>query len=291
MSLFVIYGFDTAGTLGEETKDPQRNAPRGVLWAIGLSAIAGILFLGGTILSISKLSDIETVASGANFTQTLPTIIQNALGTSWGNIYLGVVFIAVCVCTLAIQSATIRLMFSMGRDGRLPFGRAWGTVNHTFRTPVWAGIAVAILSAIPLLALLNLPTAIGVIVIGATGLIYTSYFLNNIASLSARLRGWPRTKAPFSLGRWGMLINILALIYGGLMIVNFLWFGGLRSIYTNSALGVAFPNLANVPVLGGMPLFELTLAILFVVGAIYWFGFKRRQVIAGGETPSEALAD
>ena len=291
MSLFVIYGFDTAGTLGEETKDPQRNAPRGVLWAIGLSAIAGILFLGGTILSISKLSDIETVASGANFTQTLPTIIQNALGTSWGNIYLGVVFIAVCVCTLAIQSATIRLMFSMGRDGRLPFGRAWGTVNHTFRTPVWAGIAVAILSAIPLLALLNLPTAIGVIVIGATGLIYTSYFLNNIASLGARLRGWPRTKAPFSLGRWGMLINILALVYGGLMIVNFLWFGGLRSIYTNSALGVAFPNLANVPVLGGMPLFELTLAILFVVGAIYWFGFKRRQVIAGGETPSEALAD
>ncbi len=52
MSLFVIYGFDTAGTLGEETRDPQRNAPRGVLWAIGLSAIAGILFLGGTILSI-----------------------------------------------------------------------------------------------------------------------------------------------------------------------------------------------------------------------------------------------
>src|SRR5438270_8728707 len=87
MSLFVIYGFDTAGTLGEETKDPQRNAPRGVLWAIGLSAIAGILFLGGTILSINKLSDIETIASGANFTQTLPTIIQNALGTSWGNIY------------------------------------------------------------------------------------------------------------------------------------------------------------------------------------------------------------
>src|SRR5205823_6863364 len=148
ISLFVIYGFDTAGTLGEETKDPQKNAPRGVLWAVGLSAIAGFLFLGGTILSIRNLNAIEGVGSGANFTQTLPTIIQDALGTSWGNIYLGVVFIAVCVCTLAIQSATIRLMFSMGRDGRLPFGRAWGTVNHTFRTPVWAGIAVAILSAI-----------------------------------------------------------------------------------------------------------------------------------------------
>ncbi len=291
MSLFVIYGFDTAGTLGEETKDPQRNAPRGVLWAIGLSAIAGILFLGGTILSIHKLSDIETIAAGANPVSALPTIIQQALGTTWGNIYLTVVLIAVCVCTLAIQSATIRLMFSMGRDGRLPFGRVWGTVNPTFRTPMWAGIAVAVLSAIPLLALINLPNSIGVIVVGATGLIYTSYFLNNIASLGARLKGWPRTKAPFSLGSWGMLINILALVYGGLMLINFLWLGGLRSIYTNSAVGLAFPGLANVPVLGGTPLFELTLAILFVVGAIYWFGFKRSSVIAGGERRAEALSD
>ena len=287
MSLFVIYGFDTAGTLGEETNDPQRNAPRGVLWAIGLSAIAGVLFLGGTILSINKLSDIEAVASGANFTQTLPTIIQQALGTNWGNVYLGIVLIAVCVCTLAIQSATIRLMFSMGRDGRLPFGKIWGTVNPTLRTPIWAGIAVAVLSAIPFIY----STAIGVIVTGATGLIYVSYFLNNTASLGARSRGWPRTKAPFSLGRWGMLINILALVYGGLMIINFLWFGGLRNIYTNPVMGTAFPAWVNIPVLGGTPIFEFSLVVLVVVGGIYWFGFKRRAVIAGGEKRAEALSD
>jgi urea carboxylase system permease len=291
MSLFVIYGFDTAGTLGEETKDPQRNAPRGVLWAIGLSAIAGVLFLGGTILSIKSLPNIETIAGGTSPTLALPAIIQDALGQFWGNTYLGVVFVAICVCTLAIQSATIRLMFSMGRDGRLPFGRVWGSVNPTFRTPMWAGIAVAILSAIPLLALINLTSAISIIVIGATGLIYTSYFLNNIASLGARLRGWPHEKAPFSLGRWGMLVNVLALIYGGLMIINFLWFGGLRSVYTNTVLGVAFPGLANVPFVNNIPLFELTLVVLFVVGAIYWFGFKRREVVAAGQKSAEALAD
>src|SRR5437588_6153069 len=93
MSLFVIYGFDTAGTLGEETQDPQRNAPRGVLWAIGLSAIAGILFLGGTILSIKSLPNIEAIAGGASPTLALPTIIQDALGQFWGNTYLGVVFV------------------------------------------------------------------------------------------------------------------------------------------------------------------------------------------------------
>src|SRR5215472_6138099 len=287
MSLFVIYGFDTAGTLGEETKDPQRNAPRGILWAVGLSAIAGILFLGGTILSIKDLPKIEGIAAGANFTQTLPTIITDALGTNWGDVYLLVVLIAVCVCTLAIQSATIRLMFSMGRDGRLPFGRVWGSVNPVFRTPLWAGVAVMVLSALPFLY----SSAIGVIVTGATGLIYVSYFMNNIASLGARMRGWPRVKAPFSLGQWGILINILALIYGGVMIVNFLWFGGLRNIYTNPVMGTAFPSWVNIPVLGGMPIFEFSLVVLFGVGAIYWFGFKRRSVIAGGEKRAEALSD
>jgi hypothetical protein len=70
--------------------------------------------------------------------------------------------------------------------------------------------------------------------------------LNNIASLGARLKGWPSTPAPFSLGRWGIPVNILALVYGGVMIINFLWFGGLRDFYTNYTLGVAFSGLANV---------------------------------------------
>jgi urea carboxylase system permease len=286
MSLFVIYGFDTAGTLGEETKDPQRNAPRGILWALGLSSIAGFLFLGGSILSIKDLAKIEAIAGSANATQALPTIIQGALGSFWGDIYLWVVFVAVCVCALAIQSATIRLMFSMGRDGRLPFGKAWGKVNPAFHTPMWAGIAVAVLSILPFFY----SQAIAVLVTGATGLIYLSYFMNNVASLSARLRGWPREKAPFSLGSWGMVINVLALIYGGLMIINFLWFGGLRSS-TNPVLSGAFPGLASFPLLGNIPIFEFSLLVLFVVGAIYWFGFKRREVIARDEGGVSALAD
>jgi urea carboxylase system permease len=290
MSLFVIYGFDTAGTLGEETKNPQKNAPRGILWSLGLSSIAGFLFLGGTILAIKDLPKIEAIAGGANPnippTGALPTIIQDALGQFWGDIYLWVVFLAVCVCMLAIQSATIRLMFSMSRDGRLPFGKIWGIVHPSLHTPLWASIAVALLSLLPFLY----SDAITVLVTGATGLIYLSYFMNNIASLLARLRGWPHEKAPFTLGRWGLPINILALLYGGLMIINFLWFGGLRS-NTNPALSGAFPALVSVPLLGNIPIFEFSLLVLFVVGAIYWFGFKRRAVIAEDENPAQVLAD
>ena len=125
-------------------------------------------------------------------------------------------------------------------------------------------------------------------------MIYLAYFLNNIASLQARFGGWPRDKSPFSLGRWGIPINILALIYGGLMIIIFLWIGGLRSVYTNPALNSVFTAWANIPVLnviGNIPIFEFSLLVLLIIGAIYWFGFKRRGIIASSEKSAEALAD
>ena len=63
----------------------------------------------------------------------------------------------------------------------------------------------------------------GIIAIAATGMIYLSYFLGNMVIIRARARGWPKASAPFRLGRWGMLVNILALLYGGAMLVNFAW--------------------------------------------------------------------
>jgi hypothetical protein len=88
-----------------------------------------------------------------------------------------------------------------------------------------------------------------------------------------------------------MLVNVVALLYGLVMLVNFLWFGGLRNTYTNPVLGLISSSWANIPVLGGTPIFEFSLAVLFVVGAIYWFGYKRRHVVASGATAAEALAD
>ena len=56
-------------------------------------------------------------------------------GSPFGEIYLVVILVSVFVCTLAIQGAATRMMFSMGRDRHLPLGSGWGHVNPTFRTP------------------------------------------------------------------------------------------------------------------------------------------------------------
>src|SRR6516165_2726041 len=52
MSLFVIYGFDTAATLAEETRDPRRSAPKAVLYSVIGAFVIGGVFLLGTLVAI-----------------------------------------------------------------------------------------------------------------------------------------------------------------------------------------------------------------------------------------------
>lgn len=40
-----------------------------------------------------------------------------------------------------------------------------------------------------------------------------------------------------------------------------------------------------------MPIFEFSLLVLFVIGGIYWFGFKRRSVSASVEESAQVAAD
>jgi len=294
MALFVVYGFDTAGTFGEETLDAGRQAPRGVLSAIWLSGLVGAIFLLAVTLSFKDVNTAVATGQAAGF-PIADTIKENLTTTLIGNftlgeLYLVMILVAVYVCTLAIQGATVRLMFSMGRDRRLPFGSVWGHVNPTFKTPLNSAVAVGVLGAIPLL----LTGALGSIymAIAATGMIYLSYILCNLGVLAARRKGWPHKGAWFSLGSWGTIINILALIWGGVMVINIgIWtdtklfgdFGNdLRNTWSNPfintflSLGKNADGSANVlKDLPAWPVFETLVGLVIVVGAIYYLVAQR----------------
>ncbi|MDP9250492.1 MAG: amino acid permease [Chloroflexota bacterium] len=282
MAVFIVYGFDTAGTFGEETIDAGRQAPRGVLSSIWISGAVGTVFLLGIILSIKDVPGQMAAGLAGQF-PIANTILDNLNGTiiggiTLGEVYLAVILVSVFVCTLAIQGAATRMMFSMGRDRHLPFGRVWGHVNPTFRTPANAAVAVGILAALPIL--LVGPIGGFTLSIAATGLIYLSYFMCNVGVALARGRGWPRTRAWFNLGRWGMPVNILALIYGGLMIINIgLWndeglfgnFGTASRALWNPFIDGLFKFL-DKPIAGlpHWPLYESIVGVLLVTGILYY---------------------
>jgi amino acid transporter len=277
MSLFVIYGFDTASTLSEETRDPRRAAPKAVLFSIVGAFVIGGVFLLGTLMAIPNMHGAITGNGGLGFGPA--QIIEANFSPAFATIYLLVVSAAIFVCCLSIMAATIRLCFGMSRDNQLPFSRPLARVSPRLHTPIWACIAIAVLSAIPFIQY----TGAGIIAIAATAMIYFAYFLGNTAILLARLRGWPKTSAPFRLGRWGLPVNILGLLYGGAMLINFAW---PRAASNPTPKQTALALNFHIGFLNGIPILWTVFVVLAVIGAVYYLLVGRTKDFAPVTTPA-----
>src|SRR5256886_7723211 len=151
MSLFVIYGFDTASTLAEETKNPRREAPRAVIASIIGAAIIGTIFLFAVIIAIpGDMGKFVADTNAGKFAAGPLVAIITSNFPGWAaNLYLLVVFAAIYVCCLAIQTSTIRLAFGIARDGKLPLARSLNKVHTGLHTPVWTCIAIGLLALLP----------------------------------------------------------------------------------------------------------------------------------------------
>ena len=267
MSLFVIYGFDTASTLAEETRNPRAMAPKAVLASVVGAFIIGGIFLYSIIVAIPDMGKYVADAGAAKIGS--PADILTAVLPGWmANVYLVVVLAAIYVCCLAILTSTIRLAFGMARDGKLPLARYYNKVSPSLHTPVGVCIVVGVLAAVPFLYY----SGAGTIAISATGMIYLSYLLGNIAILIARTKGWPKDQAPFKLAGWGTIVNVLALVWGGSMLVNFLW--PRPGSIINPSLS-ALPNIPDLGPLGNIPIFEATVGVVVIIGAIYYLVAQR----------------
>jgi amino acid transporter len=295
MSLYVIYGFDTASTLAEETRDPRREAPKAVLASVVGAFVIGVVFLWGVLIAIPDLP--KAIAGFFGPAQIIDAVLSKGLSTA----YLLVVSAAIFVCCMSILTSTIRLGFGMARDNQLPLSKPLARVNPKLHTPVWSCIAVGALSAIPFIQFAGAST----IAVGATASIYLAYLLGNMAVMRARTKGWPRVRAPFSLGKWGKVVNGIAIAWGAAMLVNFLWPASGSSasdpnanlrIFTNPkavqtdyyAQGQQLVNY-HVGFLNHIPLIELVIAVVAIVGALYYFLVQRRKPFTPVVPPDEEV--
>jgi amino acid transporter len=279
MSLYVIYGFDTASTLAEETRSPRTEAPKAVIGSVIGAFVIGAVFLYAMLLGIPNMSTAVKEAWGP------AQIIDANFGAAMSAAFLMTVSAAIFVCCLAIETSTIRLCFGMSRDETLPGSRYLSKVNSNLHTPILSCVAIGILSGIPFIQF----AGVAYIAIAATGMIYLSYLIGNLSLFRARLRGWPRTKAPFSLGRWGVPINVLALAYGGGMFLNMMW--------PRAATNPRPKEIAGLPLnfhwhwLNGQPVLWTVLVVIAAVGAVYFWLVQRRKPAHLQAPEGEAFTD
>ena len=88
----------------------------------------------------------------------------------------------------------------------------------------------------------------------------------------------------FSLGRWGMLVNVLALVWGGSMLINFAWHRVATNPKASEIPGLEFPGFLN-----DIPILWLVLGFVLVVGGLYYAA--RRHEIPEPKIPESARAE
>jgi urea carboxylase system permease len=221
---YVMYGFDTAGSLAEETEDPRRKAPRAILHALGAAATLGFLVLLATLMAAKNLAapELSRIDGG------LPWVVKSTLGSTFGTILLCDIVFAILVCGLAVQAGAVRLIFAMARDQMLPFSRALAHVSPASRTPILATIVVGVFAATILVANVRLPKIVELVT--TIGVLWANlaYLIVTAALLFRRTRGWPNQNGSqgaglFSLGRLGLPVNAAATLWSAFMVANVGW--------------------------------------------------------------------
>ena len=140
---FAYIGFDAISTTAEECKNPQRDLPRGMMWALIICTILYItiaLVLTG-IVKYSELAVGDPLA-----------FVFQKLHMKWFSGIIAVsAIVAMASVLLVFQLGQPRIWMSMSRDGLLP--KKFSTIHPKYKTPSFATIVTGFVVAIPALFL------------------------------------------------------------------------------------------------------------------------------------------
>ena len=219
MAAYVMYGFDSAAELSEETGDPRRTAPKAIMRCMLISGV------GGCLLILAALVAAPDQRAGA--LERRHRMGGDAqLGDVLGRIVLGVVAISIFSAALAIAASATRVMFSMARDGRLPFSGA-RYVSPRTKTPVWPGSLVSVLSIGVLLVNLGSDRRLHVGDVVSVVIVYLAYLFVTVPLLVKPSCGAcsPRRSRPGTSpwAAWGLPVNMVAVVFGVFLLVNIGW--------------------------------------------------------------------
>jgi urea carboxylase system permease len=227
VAAYVLVGFDSAGELAEETRSPRRTTPRTIIRALVASGIGGLLLLLGGVLAAPSLTNGKLAHQG------LAWVLTSRLGDGGAKILLIAVAAAVFACTLAVQASGSRMLFSMAREGSVPFSHRLRSVSGRTGTPIGAALVIGVGAGVALALNWNQRAVFTALASTAIALIYLAYLGVTVPLLLTRLRrgrgreleqGVDEERAPlFSLGRLGVPVNLLAVLFQVGMVVNLIW--------------------------------------------------------------------
>lgn len=215
---FLYFGFEACGDVAEEVPNPGVLIPKAMRRTIYIGGAAAVFVSLALVLSVA---DIPAVISGKDVTP-VDTLLTNAFGKVGAKIVLGIVLISFLSCAISLQAAASRLAYSYGRDDMIVGSRFLKKFSPARHIPPYSLLLAAIVPAIIVLGSKVSEDALTKIISFASFGIYIGFQMVVLAALRARLKGW-KPSGKYQLGKWGLPVNIGALIYGIIAMINMCW--------------------------------------------------------------------
>jgi amino acid transporter len=224
LGVWTFTGFDAAAHVSEETHDPARRAPMGIVSAVALSGVAGYALVVGLTLSVGDPSSLAGRPDAAL------AVLRGSLGDTVGKVAMAGICVAMWFAGLASLTSSSRMLFAFARDAGVPFATWLRTVHARTATPVNATAACGTAAAMLVLATARSDTAFLAVAALATIALYASYALPIALGAVARRAGRWRKPGSFHLGRAGVLVAWMAVVWSGFVFVVCTMANGLSAL-------------------------------------------------------------
>jgi amino acid transporter len=260
MAQYTYTGYDASAHMSEETRKASRAAALGVVMSVVMSVIFGFILLVAVTFAVP---DVKGTLNAGAFDVTY--IWQTSLGKRWAEFLLFIVCCAQFYCGTASVTAASRMMFAFSRDGAVPGGRQLFRKVSRNRVPVYAVIAIAVLSwALMLPTLAN--GAIGYLV-GTSIAVIGLYIAYGVPVYLRWRAGDSFEPGAWTLGKHYKWINPIAVAWIVVIVILFLMPTVPTGIPWHSGFDWNVVNYAPITVGGVLVL----VGIWWLVSARKWF--------------------
>ncbi|HEY4215672.1 MAG TPA: amino acid permease [Gemmatimonadaceae bacterium] len=140
---FAYIGFDAISTAAEETKNPQRNMPIGILGGLAICTVIYII-IGAVLTGMVPSADLGKAADPLAYALKATGMTSIAKIVSFGAVF------SMAAVLLVFQYGQPRIFYAMARDGLLPkwASRLSGKSHVPYVTTILTGVVVAVWSLI-----------------------------------------------------------------------------------------------------------------------------------------------
>jgi len=227
-------GYDASAHVAEETVMARKNSAWGVFLSVAVSAVVGYLML----LILTWAIPEGDVAKTATDAYPVLYVVYSNLSTFFSNVIAIIIGVAMWLCGLASITSMGRMWYAFARDDGMPGSRLIKQVSPKYRTPVNSIIITSILAVL----LCIYASAYFVVTSISTITLYLAYMFPVYLNWRNKRRGkgefTTRDSAPWNLGGWGPLINVICIVWCVFLAVIFSLPPNELVLWTMVGLGV-----------------------------------------------------